>query len=101
MKWAEDTTGGCILQVRVTPRSSRNRVDGPREGALKIRLNAPPVDGKANEALIEFLADSLDLPRRAITLLAGEQSRTKRILVRGRTAADLARALAVTSPAEP
>ncbi len=89
MKWVEDTTGGCILQVRVTPRSSRNRVDGPREGALKIRLNAPPVDGKANEALIEFLAECLDLPRRAISLAAGEQSRTKRILVRGRTAADL------------
>ncbi len=96
MKWVEDTTGGCILQVRVTPRSSRNRVDGPREGALKIRLNAPPVEGKANEALIEFLAESLDLPRRAFTLLAGEQSRTKRILVRGRTAADLTHVFAGT-----
>lgn len=94
MKWVEDTTGGCYLQVRVTPRSSRNRVDGPREGALKIRLNAPPVEGKANEALIEFLAECLDLPRRAIILAAGEQSRTKRILVRGRTAADLTRVLA-------
>lgn len=101
MKWVEDTTGGCILQVRVTPRSSRNRVDGPREGALKIRLNAPPVEGKANEALLEFLAESLDLPRRAFTLLAGEQSRSKRILVRGRTAAELARAFSVTSPAQP
>jgi len=96
MKWVEDTTGGCILQVRVTPRSSRNRVDGPREGALKIRLNAPPVEGKANEALIDFLAESLDLPRRAFILLAGEQSRTKRILVRGRTAADLTHVFAGT-----
>ena len=96
MKWVEDTTGGCYLQVRVTPRSSRNRVDGPRDDALKIRLNAPPVDGKANEALIEFLAEYLDLPRRALELVAGGQSRTKRILVRGRSAADLTRVFAGT-----
>ncbi len=96
MKWVEDTTGGCYLQVRVTPRSSRNRVDGPRDDALKIRLNAPPVDGKANEALIEFLAECLDLPRRALELVAGGQSRTKRILVRGRSAADLMRVFAGT-----
>jgi uncharacterized protein (TIGR00251 family) len=93
MKWVEDTTGGCILQVRVTPRSSRNQVDGPRDGALKIRLNAPPVEGKANEALIEFLADQLAMPRRNILLLAGEQSRNKRLLLRGCTATELARRL--------
>jgi len=94
MKWLEDTTAGCLLQVRVTPRSSRNRIDGLHDGALKVRLNAPPVEGKANEALIEFLSGCLDLPRRDLVLVSGGQSRTKRILVRGRTAADLARKLA-------
>lgn len=94
MKWLEDTTAGCLLQVRVTPRSSRNRIDGLHDGALKVRLNAPPVEGKANEALIEFLSGCLDLPRRDLVLVSGGQSRTKRILVRGRTAADLAQKLA-------
>lgn len=90
MKWVEDTTGGCLLQVRVTPRSSRNRVDGLHDGALKIRLNAPPVEGKANEALLEFLAECLELPRRCIGLAAGTQSRRKQLAVTGLTAAELA-----------
>lgn len=54
-----------------------------RDGAFLIRVAAPPVDGAANDALIAFLADALDLPRRNIAILAGERSRTKRVQILG------------------
>ena len=58
-------------------------MDGRRGDAILVRLNAPPVDGAANEALIAFLADALDVPRRDISLVAGEKSRDKRVRVAG------------------
>lgn len=89
MSWAEDTAGGCWVRVRVTPRSSRNQVDGPVGDALKVRLQAPPVEGKANAALVDFLAGQLEVPRRTITLDHGAQGRSKRLLVTGLSAAEL------------
>ena len=83
MAWLVVQHDGVTLSIRVTPRSSRNRVDGPVGDALKIRLNAPPVEGKANEALVEFLSETLGLPRRAIRLEAGAQARLKRVRVMG------------------
>ena len=73
----------AILSIRVIPRSPRTRVDGKRGDAILIRLNAPPVDGAANEALIAFLSDVLGVPRRDISLVAGEKSRDKRVRVDG------------------
>jgi uncharacterized protein len=67
----------------VIPRAPRTRVDGTRGGAVLIRLAAPPVDGAANEALIAFLADALELPRRNIRIVSGEKSRDKRVHVAG------------------
>lgn len=93
MAWLTEDGSGVVLQVRVTPRSSRHRVDGVLGDALKIRLQAPPVEGKANEALVEFLADQLDLPRRAVQLEAGAQSRTKRVRISGLTGAEVQRRL--------
>ncbi len=90
MNWIADTPGGCRLQVRVTPRAAQHRVEGVTGDALRIRLAAPPVEGKANEALVEFLADALDLPRRAVQLEAGERGRTKRLFIAGRSSADTA-----------
>jgi len=58
-------------------------VDGTRAGAILIRLAAPPVEGAANDALIAFLADRLDLPRRNIALVSGEKSRDKRVRIEG------------------
>ena len=72
-----------MLDVRVIPRAARTRVDGMRGAALLIRLAAPPVDGAANDTLVAFLADALDLPRRNITIVAGEKSRAKRIQIVG------------------
>ena len=73
----------AVLNVRVIPRSPRTRVDGRRGDAILIRLNAPPVDGAANDALIAFLSDALGVPQRDITLVAGEKSRDKRVQVTG------------------
>ncbi len=83
MPWIQPTPDGAVLRVRVTPRASRNEVQGVLGDALKIRLQAPPVEGKANEALVRFLAERLDLPLRAITLLSGETGRNKRVRVAG------------------
>jgi hypothetical protein len=68
-----------IVQVRVHPRSSRNAIEGEWQGALKVRLTAPPADGCANEALRRLLACELKIPLSAVRILAGETSRTKRI----------------------
>lgn len=73
----------AVLNVRVIPRSPRSRVDGTRGDAILIRLAAPPVEGAANDALIAFLSEALDLPRRDITLVSGEKSRDKRVRVTG------------------
>jgi uncharacterized protein len=73
----------AILTIRVIPRSPRTRVDGTRGDAILIRLAAPPVDGAANEALLAFLSEVLDVPRRDLTLVSGEKSRDKRVRVTG------------------
>lgn len=65
------------------PRSPRTRVDGRRGDAILIRLNAPPVDGAANDALIAFLSEVLDVPRRSIAIVSGQTSRDKRVRVEG------------------
>ena len=83
MSWIENRPGGCRLCIRVTPRSSRNKVDGLRDGALKIRLCAPPVEGKANAVLVEFLSEQLGVSRRAVQLVSGQQGRHKLIEVSG------------------
>ncbi len=71
----------AILSIRVIPRSPRTRVDGRRGDAVLIRLNAPPVEGAANDALIAFLSETLKLPRRNIRIVAGEKSRDKRVAI--------------------
>jgi uncharacterized protein (TIGR00251 family) len=72
-----------VLDVRVIPRAPRSRVDGERNGAVLIRLAAPPVDGAANAALIAFLAEALAVPRRQIAIVSGDKSRDKRIRISG------------------
>lgn len=86
MSWITETKDGVILNIHATPRASRNQIQGEHGDALKIRLNAPPVDGKANEALIDFLSEVLDIPQRQLTLLSGQASRKKRVAVRDTTA---------------
>lgn len=71
------------ITVRVIPRAGRSGPAGTRGDAWLVRLKAPPVDGAANHELIEVLAEALGLPRRAVTIVAGERSRTKRVNIEG------------------
>ena len=75
--------------VRVQPRASRNAIDGEWQGALRIRLSVPPVEGRANEALRRFLADCLNVPLGAVKIASGERSRVKRVEVLGAKAEQL------------
>lgn len=73
------------LDVRVIPRARKTELAGTRDGAVLVRLAAPPVEGAANDALVAFLADRLHLPRRSFRIVSGEKSRRKRIAVEGIT----------------
>ena len=77
--------------VRVQPRASRSEIVGVHGDAMKIRLSAPPVDGAANEALVELIADALGVGRRAVRIVSGESSRSKVVEVEGVTAAAVLR----------
>ncbi|NOT46045.1 MAG: DUF167 domain-containing protein [Acidobacteria bacterium] len=74
---------GAVLTVRVTPRASRSEVLGARDGALRVRLTAPPVEGAANDALVSLLSECLGVARRTISVISGERGRTKRVLIAG------------------
>ena len=82
---AQQKGEGVILTVRVQPRASKDEVAGEMGGALKVRLRAPAVEDRANEALIDFLAELLKTPQSAVSILSGERSRVKRIEIRGVT----------------
>ena len=71
------------LEIRVLPRAGRSGFAGLREGALLVKLAAAPVDGAANDELIALLAKTLKVPKRDISLVSGERSRTKRIRIAG------------------
>jgi hypothetical protein len=75
--------GSVVFQVRVQPRASRDEVAGVIDGALKMRIQAPAVENRANEAVCEFLATLLKTPKSAVRILAGERSRLKRVEIRG------------------
>src|SRR5213082_3695255 len=81
----QEHAGAAIFSVRVQPRASKDELVGEMAGALKVRLQAPAVENRANDALVEFLAQLLKRPRTAVRILSGERSRTKRIEIRGVT----------------
>ena len=74
---------GCVLPVRAQPGARKSGVLGEQAGALKVAVTAPPEDGRANKALVEVLAEALDLRRSQVELTAGATSRDKRFLLRG------------------
>jgi uncharacterized protein (TIGR00251 family) len=83
------TPDGCTLTVRVHPGARRNGVTGVHGDAVKIALTTPPVDGRANEALIAYLADALRLPKANVALVTGATSRSKLLRITGRSAAEV------------
>ena len=83
--------GTVVFGVRVQPRASKNEIAGVMEGALKIRLQAPAVEDRANEALCVFLAELLRRPKSAVRILAGERGRLKRVEIAGVTTAEVER----------
>ena len=85
-------TGACLLTVHVTPNALRTRADGlygePGQEALRVRLQALPVDGKANEALVKWLSKELGVAQRDITLVRGQTSRHKQLRLEAGAAAE-------------
>ena len=81
------------IDVRVIPRARKTEYAGERDGAFVIRLAAPPVDGAANDALVEFLSAILNVPRHAIHIVSGERGRRKRVAIDGVTMDAVARRL--------
>ena len=81
MAWYRWQAGTLILELRVQPRARRNSVEGLHNGALKLRLTAPPVDDKANEALCRWLADDFGTSRAEVEVIRGATSRSKVVQV--------------------
>ena len=77
--------GASVFQVCVQPRASKDEIVGEVNGAMKVRLRAPAVENRANEALIEFLAQLLKTPKSAVRILTGDKSRIKHMAIQGVT----------------
>lgn len=87
--WLSETSAGARLAVLVNPRSARRAIMGLHDGRLKIALEAPPVEGAANAALVEFLAKLAGLPKSQVSVEAGQSGRRKTLLLAGISAAAL------------
>jgi uncharacterized protein (TIGR00251 family) len=93
-----DTSAGATFSVKVHPRARKNTITGILGDALKLSLTAPPTEGRANDACIEFLAEVLRLPRSSITIAAGHTSRNKVVRVSGFSASAVAERIAAALP---
>ena len=87
----QESDDGISFAVRVHPRAKKNAITGEVGDALKISLTAPPIEGRANEACVAFLAELLNVPRSSITITSGQNSRNKIVRVVGATADDIRR----------
>jgi uncharacterized protein (TIGR00251 family) len=89
-----ETSGGVTFAVKIHPRARKNAITGELGNALKISLTSPPVEGRANEACIEFFANLLKVPRSSVTIASGQSSRQKVIRISGLSAEELRRRIA-------
>lgn len=80
---------GALIELAVQPRASRAELTGVHDGALRLRVTAPPVDGAANAAVIEFLSSQLGISKSKLEIVSGHSSRRKRVLVRGSDEVDV------------
>ena len=86
---ARRESGSVVFSVHLQPRASKNQIAGIYDGALKVRVQSPAVDNRANEELCAFLAALLKRPKSAVKLLSGERGRNKRVVISGVTAAEV------------
>lgn len=89
----EPSDGGVLIRLRVQPKASRNALSIEPDGRIRVAVTAPPVDGEANDALVRFLARQLGMRRHQLTLVSGERSRDKAILVQQTTVEAIENAL--------
>lgn len=89
-----ETSAGVSFSVKVQPRARRNAITGAVGEALKLALTAPPVEGRANQAVVEFFADFFQIARSSVTIASGESSRLKVIRVTGMSAGQVHQCLA-------
>jgi hypothetical protein len=85
--WYREDSDGVTLSVRVVPRASRSELAGLHDGALKIRVAAPPVEGAANQELLKFLSKKFKVPRASVTLVSGANSKNKTVRLANLTGA--------------
>ena len=90
----QESAAGTSFTIKVHPRARKNAITGTVGDALKLSLTAPPVDGKANQAVIEFFADFFQIPRASVTIASGETSRLKTVRIHGLSATQLRQRLA-------
>jgi uncharacterized protein len=90
-----ETSSGVTFEVKVQPRAKKNAIIGELGDALKLALTAPPLEGRANAACIEFFANLLKVPRSSVTIASGETSRRKAIRVAGLSAEEVGKRLAI------
>jgi uncharacterized protein (TIGR00251 family) len=93
-----DTSAGATFAVKIHPRARKNAITGTLGDSLKLSLTAPPIEGRANVAVVEFLAEVLRVPRSSVTIAAGHGSRNKVVRVAGMTASALQQRLAELLP---
>jgi uncharacterized protein (TIGR00251 family) len=85
----KETEKGLIIEIRVLPRSSRSEVVGIQDGVFKIKLSSPPLDGKANDECVRFLADQLGIRKSQVEIISGHRARKKTVAVTGIRKTDL------------
>jgi uncharacterized protein len=95
MVFTHESSGAVAFAVKVHPRAKKNAITGELGDALKVSLTAPPIDGKANQACIEFFANLLKLPRSSVTIASGKTSRTKIIHIAGLSAEEVRRRIGI------
>jgi hypothetical protein len=91
--FTREAPDGCTLTVRIHPGARKNAITGTHNAALKISLTTPPIEGRANEALIAFLADRLRIQKSRMALITGTTSRSKTLRITGKSAAEVQAAL--------
>lgn len=79
----QQTEEGVIISLYILPNAPKSQIIGEHNGALKIKIKAPPVDGKANEEIVRFLSKKLELSKSKIEILKGDKSKLKKVLIRG------------------